>query len=84
MNYEEEFEKLLDVAEQALGGIDLENRKVLGSAGVFLLQEVVRDYRSHLTTRAADVCPNCETPWLGAKSLEDRTDEICAACGHRR
>ena len=46
MNYKEEFERLLFVSEQALGGIDLENRTVPGLAGVQILKEAVSYYQS--------------------------------------
>jgi hypothetical protein len=50
----EKFETLLDIAEQALGEVDFENRQVLAFAGLFLLNQVVADFRDTASQPAPD------------------------------
>ena len=59
MNYQEEFERLLDIAEQALAGVDIETRRVPGFAGLFVLDCAVKEYRRNLTRAQPDAAPLC-------------------------
>lgn len=43
-----EFENLLDVAEQALTGVNIDHGEILSVAAVGLLAEVIREYREKL------------------------------------
>jgi len=56
MDYQIEFERLLEFAKQALSGVVIEKREVIGFAGLAVLDDVVRDYENRLTQRALDGC----------------------------
>lgn len=46
--------ELLDIAEQALSGVDIENRQVLGFAGLLVLKQAVDNYRGRKDPPAPD------------------------------
>ena len=82
MDYKKEFEKLLDVSEQAIQGVDFENRKVLGFAGLGILQGAVLSYRNLQQQGSTDgittwVCPDCSEIY---EAYQKHT--LCIICGN--
>jgi hypothetical protein len=91
MNYKDEFERLLDVAEQALTGIDFANRQVLAFAPLGVLKSAVDHYREmvahepevSIPSEPFMFCDSCHQPM--EKTLHDAYGEtelfICRRCG---
>ena len=80
MDYEIEFERLLEYAQQALSGVNVEKREVIGFAGLSVLADVVRDYENRLTQHALDGCsysPDKKHHWDGVVVA-------CSYCEARR
>lgn len=59
MDYEIEFERLLDYARQALSGVSVEKREVIGFAGLAILADVVSDYENRLTQLFVGALDGC-------------------------
>lgn len=81
MDYEVEFQRLLEFAKQALSGVNIDKREVLGFAGLGVLDDVVRDYESRLTQRALDGCSYSPDK---VHHFDGYTVEICSYCESRR
>lgn len=81
MDYEIEFQRLLEFAKQALSGVDIDKREVVAFAPVYVLSEVVADYENRLTKRALDGCSLSPDK---KHSFDGDTVEICSYCESRR
>lgn len=81
MDYEIEFERLLEFAKQALSGVVIEKREVIGFAGLAVLDDVVRDYENRLTQRALDGCSYSPDK---VHHFDGDTVQICSYCTSRR
>ncbi len=81
MDYEIEFERLLEVAKQALSGVSVEKREVIAFAGLLVLDGVVKDYEHRLTQRALDGCSYSPDK---VHHFDGDTVQICSYCTSRR
>ena len=70
MKYKKEFNRLLDVAEQALSGVNFDTRKVTGFTPLFILKQAVEYYRQKLEKRKIRFLYAPLTNWPSGDTVE--------------
>ena len=81
MDYKIEFERLLDFAKQALSGVNIDKREVIGFAGLFILDGVIKGYEGTLSENTTNFCsysPN------NRHFFYEDVIEVCSYCGSRQ